>query len=121
MSQSVNLSDDLVNDARQTAEAAGRSIAEQIEFWATLGRALEPLLDGSRPSESNTGAPEPLSKCFARVNTAEGRKRLADYLDSTPFPHYEPIPGEVGMLVRVDADGTRTTGRYFGSELRPVK
>jgi hypothetical protein len=48
MSQPVKLSDEIVLDARLTAEIAERSIAGQIEFWAQLGRAIEPLLDGAR-------------------------------------------------------------------------
>ncbi len=46
MSQPVKLSDQLVLDARLTGKAAERSIAGQIEFWAKLGRAVEPLLQG---------------------------------------------------------------------------
>jgi ParD-like antitoxin of type II bacterial toxin-antitoxin system len=48
MSQPVKLSDELVLDARLTAEIAERSIAGQIEFWAQLGRAIEPLLEGAQ-------------------------------------------------------------------------
>ena len=44
MSQPVKVSDSLVLDARLTGEVAERSIAGQIEFWARLGRAIEPLL-----------------------------------------------------------------------------
>ena len=44
MSQPVKLPDELVLDARLAAGAAERSIAGQIEFWAQLGRAAEPLL-----------------------------------------------------------------------------
>jgi hypothetical protein len=45
-SQPVELSDSLVLDARLTGEVAQRSIAGQIEFWASLGRAIESLLRG---------------------------------------------------------------------------
>ena len=48
MGQPVKISDELILDARLTAEVADRSIAGQIEFWAQLGRAIEPLLEGSR-------------------------------------------------------------------------
>ena len=48
MSQPVKLSDVLVLDARLIGEAAERSIAEQIEDWANLGRAIEPLLQGTQ-------------------------------------------------------------------------
>ena len=39
MSQPVKISDELILDARLTAEIAERSIAGQIGFWAQLGRA----------------------------------------------------------------------------------
>jgi hypothetical protein len=38
---SVKLSASLVNQARDAAQTMRRSIASQIEYWATLGRALE--------------------------------------------------------------------------------
>jgi hypothetical protein len=38
---SVKLSAPLVNQARETAQTMRRSVASQIEYWATLGRALE--------------------------------------------------------------------------------
>jgi hypothetical protein len=37
-----------VLDARLTAEIAQRSIAGQVEYWARLGRAIEPLLQGAQ-------------------------------------------------------------------------
>jgi hypothetical protein len=38
---SVKLPSRLVNEARETAQTMRRSVASQIEYWATLGRALE--------------------------------------------------------------------------------
>src|SRR4051812_5609968 len=113
MSQPVKISDALLLDARLTAEVAERSIAGQIEFWAQLGRAIEPLLDGARAlALRRAGAAVPLSECLASVDSAEGRRRVRDYLQSRPFPHYEPAPGTRGLLVRVDENGTRTRGRF---------
>jgi ParD-like antitoxin of type II bacterial toxin-antitoxin system len=121
MSQPVKISDELILDARLTAEIAERSIAGQIEFWAQLGRAIEPLLEGSRAlALRRAGAVVPLSECLASVDSAAGRKRVSEYLDSRPFPHYQPVPGSPGLLVRVDADGTRTMGRFVGREFRAV-
>jgi hypothetical protein len=122
MSQPVKLSDELILDARLTAEVAERSIAGQIEFWAQLGRAIEPLLQGSRAlALRRAGGAVPLSECLASVDTAEGRQRVFEYLDSQPFPHYEPAPGAPGLLIRVAADGTRTLGRFVGREFQPVE
>lgn len=113
MSTPVKLSDELVLDARLTAEIAERSIAGQIEFWAQLGRAIEPLLEGAQVlALRRAGAAAPLSACLQSVDSPEGRRRVADYLKSRPFPHYEPAPDAPGMLVRIEADGTRTLGRF---------
>lgn len=38
---SVKLPAALVNQARESAQTMRRSVASQIEYWATLGRALE--------------------------------------------------------------------------------
>jgi hypothetical protein len=121
MSQPVKLSDELVLDARLTGEIAQRSIAGQIEFWAQLGRAIEPLLDGARAlALRRAGAARPLSECLASADSDEGRKRVFAYLQSRPYPHYEPAPAGQGLVVRIDADGTRTAGRFVGREFRAV-
>ncbi len=64
------------------------------------------------------GAAVPLSKCLAEVDTPEGRRRVKEYLDSRPFPHFEAAPGGSGLLVRIEADGTKTVGRFVGREFR---
>ncbi len=121
MSQPVEISDELILDARRTAELAERSIAGQIEFWAQLGRAIEPLLEGARAlALRRAGAAVPLSECLASVDSVAGRRRVVDYLESGPFPHYQPIPGSPGLVLRVDVDGTRTQGRFVGREFQPV-
>jgi hypothetical protein len=122
MSQPVKISDELVLDARMIAESSQRSIGGQIEFWAQLGRAIEPLLEGSRAlALRRSAAAIPLSRCLAMVDSTEGRRRVADYLDARPFPHYEPWSGEPGVVVRVDQDGTRTIGRFVDREFRAVE
>jgi hypothetical protein len=120
MSQPVELSDELVLDARRNAERAQRSITEQIEFWAHLGRAIEPLLaDAGTVAVRRAGSVRALSECLASVDSAEGRQRVTAFLESRPFPHYEPAPE--GLLIRIDADGTRTLGRFVGREFRAAQ
>jgi hypothetical protein len=113
MSQPVKLSDVLVLDARLTGKIAERSIAGQIEYWANLGRAIEPLLQGREAlALCKKAAALPLSECLKSVDTPKGRGRLKKYLDSLPFPHYEPAPGRPGFLARVDENGKRAIGRF---------
>src|SRR5688572_15315727 len=109
MAQPVKISDELLADARATAVAAERSIAGQIEFWAQLGRAIEPMLEGARAlALRRSGAAVPLSQLLAEVDTPAGRKRVARVLRAQPFPHYEPVPDKPGWLYRVTKGGEKT-------------
>ena len=112
MGQPVKLSDTLILDARMSAEIAERSIAGQIEFWAGLGKAIEPLLrfdDVLRLRKSS--AARSLTDCLAEVSTSAGRKRLKEVLEARPYPHYEADPEDPGILIRTDAKGRKTLGR----------
>ncbi len=121
MSQPVKLSDELVLDARLTAEIAQRSIAGQVEYWARLGRAIEPLLQGAQAlALCRAGASRPLSECLESVDSPDGRQRVVEHLASQPFPHYEPAPEAPGLLVRIEADGTRTRGRFINRQFQEV-
>jgi hypothetical protein len=53
----------------------------------------------------------PLSACLKSVNWRAGRARLAAVLATKPYPHFEPDQAS-GLLVKIDEDGTRTTGRF---------
>ncbi len=121
MSQPVKVSDALVLDARLTGEVAERSIAGQIEFWARLGRAIEPLLRGDKAlALRRAGDSKPLSECLRSVDSSEGRQRVAEHLKGRPYPHYEPADAP-GLLVRIESNGTRTVGRFVNREFRAVK
>lgn len=122
MSQPVKLSETLVLDARLTGQMVRRSIAGQIEIWASVGRAIEPLLQGTVVrSLCRVGAARTLSECLESVDAIEGRQRLARYLDTQPYPHYAPVSGAPGLLVRTEADGKRTVGRFINRKFLIVK
>ncbi len=121
MSQPVKLSDALVLDARMAGAALERSIAGQVEFWARLGRALEPLLQGVQVlALSRNGTARPLSACLDSVDSPAGRRRVAAFLQSQPFPHYEAADSP-GVLVRIEADGKRTLGRFVKRQFKAAK
>lgn len=114
MSQPVKLSDDLVLEARTVGAVARRSIAGQVEFWARLGKSIEPVIRGDWAlALQRSGAARSLAESIESVDTDTGRERVRAYLDSRPFPHFEPCSNEAGMLVRIDADGRRTRGRFI--------
>jgi hypothetical protein len=122
MSQPVKLSDTIVLDARVTGELTERSIAGQIEYWANIGRAVEKLLQGAQVlALCRSAAAQPLSACLESVDSPAGRRRLADHLKSQPYPHYEPAPDAPGLLVRIEANGKRTLGRFVNRQFQTVK
>jgi hypothetical protein len=121
MGQPVKLSDALVLDARVVGEAAERSIASQIEFWARVGKAVEGVLRGDRVLRlKQRGEAVPLSALLESVDSKAGRARVKAQLAARPFPHFEQSPGKPGLLVRIDGDGKRTVGRFVNREFRPA-
>jgi hypothetical protein len=122
MSQPVKVSDALLLDARIAGEAVERSIAGQIEFWAKIGRALEPLLRGDHVlALCRSGNVKPLSACLGSVDSPSGRRRVFEHLKTKPYPHYEAAAESPGLLVRTEADGRRTVGRFVNRQFQSVK
>ena len=123
MSQPVKLSDALVLDARLAGKALERSIAGQVEFWARLGRAVEPLLQGAQALAlvPQCRRPPAFSLPRPRWILPQGRRRVAGFLRTQPFPHYEPAPDAPGLLVRIEAGGKRTLGRFVNRQFQAAK
>jgi hypothetical protein len=122
MSQPVKLSDELVDDARAVVPFSQRSIAGQIEFWAGLGKSIEPLLRGDRAlSLQMAGGDRPLSELLAEVETRKGRKRLEAVLKERPYPHFKPVVGHPELICRIEENGSETIGRFVGREFIAVE
>ncbi len=62
---------------------------------------------------------KPLSACLQSADSPEGRQRVVEHLNSLPYPHYEPAPNE--LLVRIEANGKRTTGRFVNRKFEAVR
>lgn len=109
-------------DARLAGEVTERSIAGQVEFWARLGRSVELLLKGEQVlTLARNARVRPLSDCLRSVDSTEGRERVASWLDSQPYPHYEPHPLKSGLQIRTNEDGRRTVGRFVKRQFKPVR
>ena len=112
----------MILDARLAGEVFDRSIAGQVEFWASLGKSVDSLLNADQIVRlKRLGAERKLSEILTTVDTAEGRDRLNRHLQQLPFPHYEPHPKRRDLLIRVMEDGTRTVGRFVNREFRAVR
>lgn len=58
-------------------------------------------------------------RCIEHAGTPEGTRRVRAALAKAPFPHFDPVPGSPRLLVRIDADGTKTLGRFKGRRFVP--
>lgn len=122
MSQPVKLSDSLVSDARLAGKVFQRSVAGQIEFWARLGKAIEPLLQGHQAlALARSAGVRSLSQCLADVDTPKGRRRVHESWRTGSYPQFEPVPETPKLLVKIDEDGTRTIGHFVNRKFVAVR
>ena len=116
MGMPVKLSDDLVSDARQEAEATDRSLTAQIEHWARLGRNVEhvlrheEILNLKRAGDAQAPpTPRAVLAAVRRVASDGARTELAATLRKGRTVYQDAGDGRVE---RIEPDGTRTLGRF---------
>jgi hypothetical protein len=134
MGMPVKLSDELVELAREEAEAAERSITAQIEHWAQLGRSVESALrhddvlalkrtrgdlNAAFPRATSRRAIQALLRSIAEDTS---RKALGQKIARGRVV-YQADPKGSGLIERIEPDGVRTLGRLenrrFVAEGRP--
>jgi hypothetical protein len=120
MGQPVKLSDALIMEARLAGESMERSIAGQVEFWATMGRALELVTTRTQLERLRQRAAMPLSEIVATIDEPAGRARLQAHLDERPYPRFVAHPTLPRTFCREDRDGTRILGRFKQGVFHPV-
>jgi ParD-like antitoxin of type II bacterial toxin-antitoxin system len=133
MAQPVKLSDELIETARTTADDADRSLAGQIEHWASIGRAVEGMLTSTdvhslkRSNSAKEESADVLNQRTAIVNALLAALRPATAVTlmgriakANPV-RYGADPAFPGMLIRVDENGSKTPGRFVGRRFVPLK
>jgi len=126
----VKLSDSLVAAARDEAGSASRSLTAQIEHWAILGRAIEKLLPhgqvaalkrlgGGAAATPAMAQREAVGRLLHRLTATDARDQEQAHLRALGGPRFGTDPRHPGLIVRVDADGTRTLGRFEGRTFVP--
>ncbi|MBI5440307.1 MAG: hypothetical protein HY900_03745 [Deltaproteobacteria bacterium] len=128
----MKLSREFVEAARLEAEASHRSLAAQVEHWASLGRAVERALGHSDVLALKGGGGE-LSRAFPEESKQRAILQLLETVasssDRSPVLErvgrgartvYATDPEFPGMIVRIDPDGTRTPGRFENRRFVPA-
>lgn len=131
MANPLRLNPELVSAAERAGLVQKRSVPKQIEFWATLGKAVENVIDYSdifailqglkkiniEPVTSIAADPEDV---FAALEKQRAQGQLEKQTTQAVI-YYEASRGRPGLIDRVDsATGERLTGRFSNGEFKAV-
>jgi hypothetical protein len=134
MPKPVKLSDSLYIAAREAADVSHRSLSSQIEHWATIGRAIEGRLTVDQSTLLKSQVREPaathnvsgtlqasLKAALANALQPDTQQAFAATLAENPQPRYSTDPAFPACLIRENADGTRTPGRWSDGRFIPLQ
>lgn len=118
----VRLEKSLVEAATLAGQQFHRSTAEQIEYWADLGRRVAAELDPLKLAEIRAGIatlkvvpalclPLNTDAVFSELQRRRERGELSPSV-TTVYPRYQAATSHPGYLEQIAADGTRTVGMF---------
>ena len=121
-SSPMRLEQGLVRAATLSSGLYKRSIAEQVEYWADIGRRVEKVIDPDTLLAIQAGlatvqvVPKDdvavdADQLFARMEDDRRSGELAASVSSGAL-RYQASLAHPGMLERIDADGERTLGQF---------
>ena len=128
MGMPVKISDELLIAARDEAKSANRSIARQVEYWASIGRATEllithrELLGIKSVNDAFPAAPrrDEVHRLLSQlVENPKDREAVRTAIHAADVPVYETDPAHPGQIVRVSKDGTRKVGHFENRRFVP--
>jgi len=127
----LRLNQELVSAAERAGMVQKRSVPKQIEFWATLGKAVENVLDYSdifailqglkkinvEPVDPVGVAPEDV---FAALEKQRDDGNLSEHVTKATI-YYEASRSHPGLLDQVNsATGERKTGQFTNGEFKAI-
>jgi len=125
----IRLDQSLMDTATSVAKAAHRSTAEQIEFWADIGRTLTQIVDvhtllslkaGTvrllvEPVQAETIDPDDL---FEQLDADRASGSLSQNVTGCKV-RYQASVSYPGWLEQICADGSKIVGSFEGGEFKP--
>ena len=132
MTTPLRLNPDLVAAAERAAMIQKRSVPKQIEFWATLGKALENVLEYSdifavlQGLKKISVEPVPTAAVqtddvFSALEKARDEGALSRNVTGADV-YYEASPTHQGLIDQVNsATGERLTGQFSKGEFEALQ
>jgi hypothetical protein len=118
----IRLQEELMQSAKLTAKRFHRSTAEQIEYWASLGRRVALELDPDVLLSVTSGlailktepvfnSPLEPENVFQSLEQDRKAGLLSDTVTSSAI-RYQASKKYIGYLEQIDQDGNITTGQF---------
>ncbi|MCL6415790.1 ParD-like family protein [Aestuariirhabdus sp. Z084] len=130
-SSPVRLQSELMESAKLAGERLHRSTAEQIEYWASIGRSVSHLVNPDSLLDVTTGLAklkiEPVSSPVIDpdvVFAALERDRASGVLQlgvTSSAKRYQVSSRHPGMLEQIDELGEVTVGQFDNGQFVPIK
>lgn len=113
----IRLSDELLGQARESGQRFHRSIPQQVEHWAQLGRVLESALTLPGTGKLKDLSREPdLRKMIAQAETPAGKEKVKAFLRKTGTAKYSSDPENPGGVIQHLPDGGRVRGQFINRQ-----
>ncbi len=110
----LRIDGDLIREARVSGQVFHRSIAQQVEHWASLGRVLEKVLTVSSVAKvKNLNRPIGLERALAGARSATGRKKTLALLGRKKGPLYGVTPDRPGVLLQYESGKAASAGEMI--------
>lgn len=128
-SSSIRLNANLVSSAAIVAKSANRSCAQQIEFWAELGKKLSGHLTEQEAVKFLSGQTNVVMKvqttysfdAKALAKTVQNDEALSDDLLNNGHTLYSASPNGSDLLIASFPDGTVKEGHFKNGEFKQLR
>lgn len=121
MSTPLRLSNELLVEAREAGGRFHRSITQQVEHWAQLGRAIEAALTFSSTGKLKDLSKQPdLHDVLAKAETRAGKRKVLSAIKSQKHPLYSADPENPQGVIQHLPGGRKVQGRFLNREFVPA-
>ncbi len=118
----LRIDGELIKEARISGSISHRSIAQQLEHWASLGKALEGVLTVRSVAHiKNLKKPVDLGSLLAKAGSSAGKKRTLALLATKKGPLYGIKAERPGVLIKYPPDATTVAGHLSKGLFAPAK
>jgi hypothetical protein len=119
-----------MESARVSGSVQHRSAAEQIEYWADIGRKVSKAIDPDtllaieaglvqiRVEKVKSEPVDPVS-VFAALDADRESGRLASAIAEQSPVRYQASKSNPGLLERIDSTGNSLVGKFLNGEFIP--